>query len=233
MLGLCGDTADNIPGVPGIGPKTAEKLLAQYDTVEGLLDHVDELKGKQKEKVRDNADQARMSKVLATIQLDVPIEANWEAILLEKPDQTKLVPLLAEFEFRTLGKRIFGADFSAQEAATELVLMSEDDEKMSTPSSSLAASSPQLDLLPDIAFRKLADVKTDYRIVKSNTELAELVTTLTAAKPSPSTPRLQRSTPVRQNSSASPSPPKPTTVTGCPPPRNPLRHFAPSLATSH
>jgi DNA polymerase-1 len=182
MLGLCGDTADNIPGVPGIGPKTAEKLLAQYDTVEGLLDHVDELKGKQKEKVSDNADQARMSKVLATIQLDVPIEADWEAILLEQPDQKKLVPLLAEFEFRTLGKRIFGTDFSAQEAATELVLMSEDDEKMSTPSSSSAASSPQLDLLPDIAFRKLADVKTDYRIVKSNTELAELITTLTAAK---------------------------------------------------
>ncbi len=73
MLGLCGDTADNIPGVPGIGPKTAEKLLAQYDTVEGILDHVDELKGKQQEKVRDNANQARMSKVLATIQLDVPI----------------------------------------------------------------------------------------------------------------------------------------------------------------
>ena len=182
MLGLCGDTADNIPGVPGIGPKTAEKLLAQYDTVEGLLDHVDELKGKQKEKVSDNADQARMSKVLATIQLDVPIEADWKAILLEQPDQKKLVPLLTEFEFRTLGKRIFGTDFSAQEAATELVLMSEDDEKMSTPSSSLAASLPQLDLLPDIAFRKLADVKTDYRIVKSNTELAELVTTLTAAK---------------------------------------------------
>ena len=182
MLGLCGDTADNIPGVPGIGPKTAEKLLAQYDTVEGLLDHVDELKGKQKEKVSDNADQARMSKVLATIQLDVPIEADWKAILLEQPDQKKLVPLLAEFEFRTLGKRIFGTDFSAQEAATELVLMSEDDEKMSTPSSSLAASLPQLDLLPDIAFRKLADVKTDYRIVKSDTELAELVTTLTAAK---------------------------------------------------
>ena len=182
MLGLCGDTADNIPGVPGIGPKTAEKLLAQYDTVEGLLDHVDELKGKQKEKVRDNADQARMSKVLATIQLDVPIEADWKAILLEQPDQTKLVPLLAEFEFRTLGKRIFGADFSAQEAATELVLMSEDDEKMGTPSSSLAASPPQLDLLPDIAFKKIADIKTDYCIVKSNTELAELVTTLIAAK---------------------------------------------------
>jgi DNA polymerase-1 len=108
MLGLCGDTADNIPGVPGIGPKTAGKLLAQYDSVEGLLDHVDELKGKQQEKVRDNAEQARMSKVLATIQLDVPIEADWETLALEQPEQTKLVPLFAEFEFRTLGKRIFG-----------------------------------------------------------------------------------------------------------------------------
>ena len=182
MLGLCGDTADNIPGIPGIGPKTAEKLLAQYDTIEGLLEHVDKLKGKQQEKVRDNADQARMSKVLATIQLDVPIEADWEAIFLEQPDQKKLVPLLTEFEFRTLGKRIFGADFSAQEAATELVLMSEDDEKMGMKSSNLAATSPQLDLLPDITFKKLAEVKTDYRIVKSNAELAELVTTLIAAK---------------------------------------------------
>ena len=91
----------------------------------------------------------------------------------------KLVPLLTEFEFRTLGKRIFGADFSAQEAATEIVLMGEDDEKMAIPSSSLAATSPQLDLLPDIAFKKLTDVKADYRIVKSNTELVKLVTTLT------------------------------------------------------
>ena len=155
------------PWCSGIGPKTAEKLLAQYDTVEGLLDHVDELKGKQREKVRDNADQARMSKVLATIQLDVPIEANWKAILLEEPDQTKLAPLFAEFEFRNLGKRIFGANFSAQEVATELVLMGEDNEKKGMPSSSYVASSPQLDLLPDITFKKLADVKTDYRIVKS------------------------------------------------------------------
>ncbi len=65
MLGLCGDVSDNIPGWPSIGPKTAEKLLAKYDTVEGALEHVDELKGKQQEKVRDNADQARLSKKLA------------------------------------------------------------------------------------------------------------------------------------------------------------------------
>ncbi len=184
MLGLCGDKVDNIPGVPGIGPKTAEKLLAKYDTVEGLLDHVDELKGKQQEKVRDNADQARLSKKLATIQLDVPIEANWNEIVLEAPDREKLVPIFAEFEFRTLGKRIFGSEFSVQEAASDLVLMSEDDEKdLTSPNSqSATASSSQLDLIPDIACKKLADLKIDYRIVQSDTELAELVATLQSAQ---------------------------------------------------
>ncbi|MGZ0707031.1 DNA polymerase I [Coraliomargarita sp. W4R53] len=190
MLGLCGDVSDNIPGVPGIGPKTAEKLLAKYDTVEGLLEHVDELKGKQQEKVRDNADQARLSKTLATIQLDVPIESDWEAIVLEAPDQEKLVPLLAEFEFRTLGKRIFGADFSVQAASSDLVLMSEDDEKAAkkSPGSQISAfaasesASPQMDLLPNIAFKKFGDIKTDYRIIKTDTELAELVANLTVAQ---------------------------------------------------
>ncbi|MGB0409370.1 MAG: DNA polymerase I [Opitutales bacterium] len=178
MLGLCGDAVDNIPGVPGIGPKTAEKLLAKYDTVEGLLDHIDELKGKQQEKVRDNADQARLSKVLATIQMDVPIEANWDDIKLEALDKDRIAPLFAEFEFRTLGKRIFGSDFSAQEASTDLVLMSEDDEKAAGKS---AQPESQLDLIPEVTFKKLADLKTDYRILKTDTELGELVERLTQA----------------------------------------------------
>ena len=181
MLGLCGDVSDNIPGVPGIGPKTAEKLLAQYDTVEGLLAHVHELKGKRQEKVRDHADQARLSKILATIQLDVPIDADWAAITLEQPDPEKLIPIFAEFEFRSLGKRIFGADFSVQEAASDLVLMSEDDEQSSKDKAKIGAS-PQLELLPEITLKKFADLTTDYRILKTDTELAELVKTLTAAQ---------------------------------------------------
>lgn len=184
MLGLCGDVSDNIPGVPGIGPKTAEKLLAAYDSVQGVIAHVDELKGKQQERIREHADQALLSKRLATIQLDVPIQADWDAIILNQPDKDKLVPLFAEFEFRTLGKRIFGADFSVQDAATDLVLMSEDDEKAtqeSPGSPSFGSASPQLDLLPDIAFKKLADLQTDYRIVKTDTELAALVDHLRAA----------------------------------------------------
>jgi DNA polymerase-1 len=179
MLGLCGDTSDNIPGVPGIGPKTAEKLLAKYDTVEGLLDHVDELKGKQQEKVRDNADQALLSKKLATIQLDVPIKATWDDLLLDPPDKKKLVPIFTEFEFRTLGKRIFGSEFSVQEAASDLVLMSEDDEKAAAPKN--GPTEGQLDLIPDISFKKLDDINPDYRILKTDTELAELNETLTKA----------------------------------------------------
>jgi DNA polymerase-1 len=185
MLGLCGDAVDNIPGVPGIGPKTAEKLLAKYDTVEGLLDHVDELKGKQQEKVRDNADQARLSKKLATIQMDVPIKADWEAMELSDPDKEKLVPLFAEFEFRTLGKRIFGADFSVQEAVTDLVLMSEDDEKaakeMPGEIKNSSSESPQLDLIPNVTFNKLADINPDYRIIKTDTDLQALVGELSEA----------------------------------------------------
>ncbi|ADE53294.1 DNA polymerase I [Coraliomargarita akajimensis] len=180
MLGLCGDSVDNIPGVPGIGPKTAEKLLAKYDTVEGLLDHVDELKGKQQEKVRDNADQARMSKLLATIQKDVPIAVEWSALELHAPEQSKIVPLFTEFEFRTLGKRIFGNDFSVQEAATDLVLMSEDDEQAAAASSETPAGG-QLDLIPAITFKKLADVTHTYAIADTTEQLQRLCTELREA----------------------------------------------------
>ena len=122
MLGLCGDVSDNIPGVPGIGPKTAAKLLASYDNVQNIIDHVAELKGKQQQRVREHAEQALLSKKLAAIQLDVPIEVDLSALRLNAPEQGKLQPLLAEFEFRTLGKRIFGSDFTLQTGTSDLVL---------------------------------------------------------------------------------------------------------------
>ena len=186
MLGLCGDVSDNIPGVPGIGPKTAEKLLASYDNVENLIAHVDELKGKQQERVREHADQALLSKKLATIQLDVPIESNWEDIRLDAPDQSKLVPLFAEFEFRTLGKRVFGSDFSVPEAASDLVLMCEDDEKeqiaRSKKSPSVATNdSPQLELLPELSLKKFGDIRTRYRIAETAADLEALCSELRKA----------------------------------------------------
>lgn len=108
ILALQGDSIDNIPGVPGIGAKTAAKLLAKYDSVEGLLDNIDELKGKQQEKVRDNADQARLSKELATIDLEVPINFEPQKLRIDPMDKDALSELFVELEFRTLARSILG-----------------------------------------------------------------------------------------------------------------------------
>ncbi len=108
ILALQGDSIDNIPGVPGIGAKTAAKLLAKYDSVEGLLDNIDELKGKQQEKVRDNADQARLSKELATIDIEVPIDFEPNKLQIDPMDKDALSELFVELEFRTLARSILG-----------------------------------------------------------------------------------------------------------------------------
>ncbi|WP_193214706.1 DNA polymerase I [Luteolibacter marinus] len=108
LLGLMGDSVDNIPGVPGIGPKTAQKLIAQFGSVENLLASTSQLKGKQKENLETFAEQARLSKDLATIIIDAPIEVTWEDLALSERDDDAVKELFTEFEFRTLTKRLFG-----------------------------------------------------------------------------------------------------------------------------
>ncbi|MYB57956.1 MAG: DNA polymerase I [Gemmatimonadetes bacterium] len=120
MLGLMGDSSDNVPGVPGIGPKTAQKLIAQYDSVEGLLDHVDELKGKQKENVETYREQALLSKELVTIHLNVPLDFGLDNLAVKTRDEQKLKTLFAELEFSTLGKRLFGNDFNIDQQQISL-----------------------------------------------------------------------------------------------------------------
>ena len=106
MLGLQGDTSDNIPGIPGIGPKTAAELLKQYKTVEGVVAHASELKGKQKERVEQFGEQAILSKKLATIVTDVAVPWNEEDLIYTGPDPEKLKPILEELEFKTMAPRI-------------------------------------------------------------------------------------------------------------------------------
>lgn len=108
MLALMGDSVDNIPGIPGIGEKTAAKLLEQFDTVEGLLAGTDQLKGKQKENVEQFAEQALLSKKLAIIDTAVPITLDSEAYTLDPPDHQRLAELFRELEFRTLAQQILG-----------------------------------------------------------------------------------------------------------------------------
>lgn len=112
ILGLWGDAVDNIPGIPGIGEKTAKSLIKQYGSVENIIANSHELKGKQRENVETYAEQGLISKKLATIILDVPVEFNEKELELEEPSRELLEPLFAELEFRTIGKRVFGEGFN-------------------------------------------------------------------------------------------------------------------------
>ena len=110
LLGLMGDASDNIPGVPGIGPKTAQKLISEYGSIENLLANTASLKGKQKESIEANSDQALLSKELATIIIDCPLDVTWEDLVLSPRDDEAVKQLFTDFEFRTLTKRLFGEE---------------------------------------------------------------------------------------------------------------------------
>lgn len=116
ILGLMGDAVDNIPGIPGIGEKTAVKLLKEFGTVEGLIANVDKLKGKLKENVEKFAQQGLLSKELATIKIDVPVDFDEVDLRYEGFDEEKLRAIFTELEFRTLASRIF-KDSSGKKAA--------------------------------------------------------------------------------------------------------------------
>ncbi|MEX1049022.1 MAG: DNA polymerase I [Akkermansiaceae bacterium] len=114
ILGLWGDAADNIPGIPGIGEKTAKKLIAEFGSIENLIANSAKLKGKQKENVATYAAQALLSKELATIIIDVPIAVTWDDLILSPRNDEALKVLFNEFEFRTLTKRLFTPNGSAE-----------------------------------------------------------------------------------------------------------------------
>ena len=111
MLGLMGDAADNIPGIPGVGEKTAAKLLKEYDTLEGVLANADKIKGAMGEKVRAGKESAIMSKKLATIITNVPVQFHEEDYQLSEKNIPALTEIFNLLEFKTLGKRILGSEF--------------------------------------------------------------------------------------------------------------------------
>lgn len=113
LLGLMGDSSDNIPGCPGIGEKTAVKLLKQFGTIENLLDNTDKLKGAQKRNVEENREQIIFSKYLATIKTDVPIEFNENDFILKEKNEEEVKRIFEDLEFRTLLVRVFKEDSSS------------------------------------------------------------------------------------------------------------------------
>ena len=119
ILGLWGDAADNIPGIPGIGEKTAKKLVQEYGSLEGLLANTEQLKGKQKENVINFADQGILSKKLATIILDVDVEFVPEHLIMCPPDAEKVKEIFTELEFKNLAKKVIGEDITITAPITE------------------------------------------------------------------------------------------------------------------
>ena len=132
MLGLMGDSSDNIPGCPGVGEKTAQKLIAEYGSIENLLDNTDKLKGALKKKIEENKEHIKFSKFLATIKTDVPISLDMKSLKRESPDLEKLRTIFEEMEFRTLIDRIIrkAPDNNAAKAAPQdnlLALFADED----------------------------------------------------------------------------------------------------------
>lgn len=163
ILGLMGDSSDNIPGVPGIGPKTARKLIAKYGSVENLLHNSCELKGKQKERVEENAEQALLSKRLVTIQLDVPHDVKLETLKRQSHDKDSLKKLFMELEFDSLGQRVFGKSFSS--AATRAAVIRQ---KRETEIQARLFDEP-------VEEKTIKDVKHEYQVVLTAQEQQELV----------------------------------------------------------
>ena len=114
LLALMGDSSDNFPGCPGVGEKTAVKLIEEFGDIENLLNHTDQIKGKLKEKVENAVEDIRMSKFLATIRTDVPIELQLEKLQRVEPDETKLTSLFNELEFRSLASKFLKKSESVQ-----------------------------------------------------------------------------------------------------------------------
>lgn len=117
ILGLMGDAADNIPGIPGVGEKTAIQLIKDFDTIENLLKNTDKLKGKLKEKVENNVEKAKQSKWLATIICDVPVEFDENSLALKEPNKDALRELFTELEFRRLAQQVLGEDIPEPQVA--------------------------------------------------------------------------------------------------------------------
>ncbi len=163
ILGLWGDASDNIPGVPGVGEKTAKKLIAQYGSVEELYRHTDELKGKQREKVEANEDQAYLSKQLVTINREVPVVEKLSDLILGERNRDQLEGLMIEFELNQLGKRLLGKDFQAGRGDPRKKVVAQE-----------ATGAVQLELV-SAEYRTIENTPHDYRVVGSEGDRAELV----------------------------------------------------------
>ncbi|HMT53758.1 MAG TPA: DNA polymerase I [Saprospiraceae bacterium] len=176
VLGLQGDSVDNIPGVPGIGPKTAVTLLKEFGSVENIIANADKLKGKQKENVINFADQALLSKRLATIDINSPIQFDAEKFNLDPMNKEKLKEIFLELEFRTLAQQILGNDVVGNPKSGQGVqqsLFGND-----APAPAPAPEKPDY----EIAKRNIENTPHTYHLIQTDDEILNLVAKLNTCK---------------------------------------------------
>ena len=169
FLGLKGDPVDNIPGVPGVGDKTASKLLKEYGSIENIIASVDQLKGALQKKIIEFGEQGLLSKDLATIKTDVPFPYESEKMVYTGPNDDILVPVLDELEFRTLSKRIFGGETAARKAA--------DSSQLGLFGSGDVAEEPK-----NTTKKSLESFDVKYQLVEGEDAIQDLVKTLSGQK---------------------------------------------------
>ena len=162
LLALMGDSADNFPGCPGVGEKTAAKLINQFGSIDNMLQHTDEIKGKLREKVENAVEDIKMSKFLATIRTDVPMELDLDELKVEQPDETKLRAIFEELEFKTLiNKFLNKAESKTKTDNNQLDLFAEN-------------TTNESDEPKNAKFESIKTTQHEYKLVENEEELRQL-----------------------------------------------------------
>ena len=162
LLALMGDSADNFPGCPGVGEKTAAKLINQFGSIDNMLQHTDEIKGKLREKVENAVEDIKMSKFLATIRTDVPMQLDLDELKVEQPDETKLRAIFEELEFKTLINKFLNKDESKPKTDNnQLDLFAEN-------------TTNESDEPKNAKFESIKTTQYEYKLVENEEELRQL-----------------------------------------------------------
>ena len=162
LLALMGDSADNFPGCPGVGEKTAAKLINQFGSIDNMLQHTDEIKGKLREKVENAVEDIKMSKFLATIRTDVPMNLELDELKIEEPDETKLRAIFEELEFKTLiNKFLNKVESKPKIDNNQLDLFAEN-------------TTNESDELKNAKFESIKTTQYEYKLVENEEELRQL-----------------------------------------------------------
>ena len=162
LLALMGDSADNFPGCPGVGEKTAAKLINQFGSIDNMLQHTDEIKGKLREKVENAVEDIKMSKFLATIRTDVPMELDLDELKVEQPDETKLRAIFEELEFKTLINKFLNKGESKPKTDNnQLDLFAEN-------------TTNESDEPKNAKFESIKTTQHEYKLVENEEELRQL-----------------------------------------------------------